>query len=86
MFTGLVQALGTVTAVEPSTDGVRLTVAAPLAAELRAGDSVAVNGVCLTAVDPSAERGTPQRLLHHVGREASRRHARRGQARAVDRH
>ena len=56
MFTGLVQALGTVTAVEPSADGVRLTVAAPLAAELQPGDSVAVNGVCLTAVDPSAER------------------------------
>jgi len=56
MFTGLVQALGTVTAVEPSADGVRLTVAAPLAAELQPGDSVAVNGVCLTAVDPNAER------------------------------
>src|SRR5215213_5801885 len=45
MFTGLVQALGTVMAVEPSADGVRLTVAAPLAAELQPGDSVAVNGV-----------------------------------------
>ena len=56
MFTGLVQALGTVTAVEPSTDGVRLTVTAPLAAELQPGDSVAVNGVCLTAVDPDGER------------------------------
>jgi riboflavin synthase len=56
MFTGLVQALGTVTAVQPSADGVRLTVAAPLAAELQPGDSVAVNGVCLTAVDPGAER------------------------------
>jgi len=56
MFTGLVQALGTVTAVEQTGDGVRLTVAAPLAAELAPGDSVAVNGVCLTAVDPSAER------------------------------
>jgi riboflavin synthase len=53
VFTGLVQALGTVTAVEPSADGVRLTVAAPLAAELKPGDSVAVNGVCLTAVEPS---------------------------------
>jgi riboflavin synthase len=56
MFTGLVQALGTVTSVEPSDDGVRLTVQAPLAAELQPGDSVAVNGVCLTAVDPGAER------------------------------
>ena len=56
MFTGLVQALGTVTSVEPSAEGVRLTVAAPLAAELQPGDSVAVNGVCLTAVEPNAER------------------------------
>jgi riboflavin synthase len=56
MFTGLVQGLGTVSAVEPSADGVRLVVDAPLAAELAPGDSVAVNGVCLTAVDPSAER------------------------------
>jgi riboflavin synthase len=54
MFTGLVQALGTVTSVEPGDDGVRLTVAAPLASELKPGDSVAVNGVCLTAVDPDA--------------------------------
>jgi riboflavin synthase len=56
MFTGLVQALGTVTSVEPSADGVRLTVQAPLAGELKPGDSVAVNGVCLTAVEPDTER------------------------------
>jgi len=47
MFTGLVQDLGTVTAVDEGPDGVRLTVATGL--ELSAGDSVAVNGVCLTA-------------------------------------
>jgi len=56
MFTGLVQGMGSVTAVEQTADGVRLTVATPLAAELGPGDSVAVNGVCLTAVDPDAER------------------------------
>jgi riboflavin synthase len=56
MFTGLVQALGTVDAVEPTADGVRLTVATPLAADLAPGDSIAVNGVCLTAVEPTAER------------------------------
>lgn len=56
MFTGLVQGLGTVDAVEPTADGVRLTVATPLAAELSPGDSIAVNGVCLTAVQPTAER------------------------------
>ncbi|MGH2945371.1 MAG: riboflavin synthase [Solirubrobacteraceae bacterium] len=47
MFTGLVQDLGTVTAVDATDDGVRLTVATKL--ELAVGDSVAVNGVCLTA-------------------------------------
>lgn len=50
MFTGLVAELGTVEAVEPSPGGARLTVGAGLASELREGDSVAVNGVCLTAV------------------------------------
>jgi riboflavin synthase len=47
VFTGLVQDLGTVTAVDASDDGARLTVASGL--ELADGDSVAVNGVCLTA-------------------------------------
>jgi riboflavin synthase len=47
MFTGLVQDLGTVTAVDASDDGARLAVATTL--ELSEGDSVAVNGVCLTA-------------------------------------
>jgi riboflavin synthase len=49
MFTGLVQDLGTVTAVDATTDGVRLAVRSALAGELSLGDSVAVNGVCLTA-------------------------------------
>jgi riboflavin synthase len=47
VFTGLVQDLGTVTAVDASDDGVRLAVESGL--ELSEGDSVAVNGVCLTA-------------------------------------
>jgi riboflavin synthase len=47
VFTGLVQDQGTVTAVDGDGDGVRLAVATGL--ELREGDSVAVNGVCLTA-------------------------------------
>jgi riboflavin synthase len=49
VFTGLVADLGTVTSVEDSGDGVRLGVSTALARELRVGDSVAVNGVCLTA-------------------------------------
>jgi riboflavin synthase len=49
VFTGLVADLGTVADVETTGDGVRLRVESPLAAELSEGDSVAVNGVCLTA-------------------------------------
>src|SRR5215217_7632320 len=55
MFTGLVAGMGNVEAVEEDGEGVRLRVATPLGAELAPGDSVAVNGVCLTAVDPSAD-------------------------------
>jgi riboflavin synthase len=49
VFTGLVADLGTVTAVRESADGARLSVRTKLATELAEGDSVAVNGVCLTA-------------------------------------
>jgi len=49
MFTGLVADLGRVTAVDATPDGVRLNVKTSLAGELSEGDSVAVNGVCLTA-------------------------------------
>jgi riboflavin synthase len=47
VFTGLVQDLGEITAVDGSGDGVRLAIATKL--ELAEGDSIAVNGVCLTA-------------------------------------
>jgi riboflavin synthase len=49
MFTGLVADLGRVAAAERGADGVRLTISTELASELGEGDSVAVNGVCLTA-------------------------------------
>ena len=49
MFTGIVRELGRVEAVESSADGVRLRVRAELASELGEGDSVAINGACLTA-------------------------------------
>jgi riboflavin synthase len=51
MFTGLVQGTGSVRAVERSDEGVRLRVSTELAGELGRGDSIAVNGVCLTAVN-----------------------------------
>lgn len=49
MFTGLIAALGRVESVERSGDGARLTVTTELARELATGDSIAVNGVCLSA-------------------------------------
>ena len=49
MFTGLVAAQGQVTGVEPTEDGARLTVRTELASEVSEGDSIAVDGVCLTA-------------------------------------
>ena len=50
MFTGLVSDLGRITRAERSADGVRLTVDCGLTSDLHPGDSVAVNGVCLTAI------------------------------------
>jgi riboflavin synthase len=51
VFTGLVETTGSVEGVERGADGARIAVATPAAGELRRGDSVAVNGVCLTVVE-----------------------------------
>jgi riboflavin synthase len=56
LFTGLVADLGTVAEVHSTNDGVRLAIESPLARELSEGDSVAVNGVCLTAVGLCGDR------------------------------
>ena len=49
MFTGIIKELGRVDAVNASDDGARLRIGAELSSELAEGDSVAVNGACLTA-------------------------------------
>ena len=54
MFTGLVAGTGTVESLDRNGGGMRLRVRSELAGELSAGDSIAVNGVCLTAVAPNA--------------------------------
>jgi riboflavin synthase len=51
LFTGLVQDLGRIVRSERSDQGARMTIETALAAELREGESVAVNGVCLTATE-----------------------------------
>ena len=49
MFTGLIEAIGRVSALERRGDSLTVTIDAPFAGELKEGDSVAVNGACLTA-------------------------------------
>jgi len=56
VFTGLVEDLGTVVAVDRSGDGAVLTVESRLGPQIAEGDSVAVNGVCLTATGICGER------------------------------
>jgi len=50
MFTGLVEALGTVRRVDRVGDGAEMFIEAPFAAETSIGESIAVNGACLTVV------------------------------------
>ena len=55
MFTGIVEELGEVVARQDLGDAARLTVRGPLVtSDVAAGDSIAVNGVCLTVVDADA--------------------------------
>jgi riboflavin synthase len=70
VFTGLVADLGTVTAVDATADGVRLAVRTALAGEIGEGDSVAVNGVCLTAT-AIAEGQFSADVMHETLRRSS---------------
>jgi riboflavin synthase len=52
MFTGIIEELGKVVAIEPLADAIRLTIQGPtVASDLHRGDSIAVSGTCLTAVE-----------------------------------
>ena len=55
VFTGLIAEVGTVASIDRDEAGARLGIAAALGAELEPGDSVAVAGVCLTALGPRPE-------------------------------
>jgi riboflavin synthase len=50
MFTGLIEATGRLVERKQTSGGLRLRIESPLAAEMNPGDSVAVNGVCLTVI------------------------------------
>jgi riboflavin synthase len=55
MFTGIVEGVGEVAELKPTSAGFRLRVTTPFSTELAPGESLAVNGVCLTVVSADAD-------------------------------
>ncbi|HEY7892403.1 MAG TPA: riboflavin synthase [Solirubrobacteraceae bacterium] len=70
MFTGLIADLGRVQTLERDELGVRLTVTSSLAGQLREGDSIAVNGVCLTATAVSESSFQAQAMHETLSRSS----------------
>jgi riboflavin synthase len=70
IFTGLVQSLGKVVRDVSSPDGIRLTVSSPVARELHKGDSIAVNGVCLTATEVDGDSFTSEVMNETLSRSS----------------
>lgn len=69
MFTGLVEEVGTVAALEPQGDALRLTIEAPkVLSDAAFGDSIAVNGVCLTVTDFDERRFTADVMQESLDR------------------
>lgn len=69
MFTGIVSELGAVHASEPTNGGTALTIVAPrTCAGLSIGDSIAVNGVCLTAIEIKDDRFTVEAVAETLQR------------------
>jgi riboflavin synthase len=67
MFTGIVEAVGTLAEVKGTGGGFRVRIQTPLSAEMKEGDSLAVNGVCLTVILIDGDH-----ILADVGPETSR--------------
>ena len=67
MFTGIVEAVGTLAEVKGTGGGYRVSIHTPLASEMKLGDSLAVNGVCLTVILIDG-----QHVLADVGPETAR--------------
>ncbi|MFM9125972.1 MAG: riboflavin synthase [Solirubrobacterales bacterium] len=79
MFTGLVADLGTLEEVEAGDEGARLSIASALVGEMESGDSVSVNGVCLTATEVGDGRFVAEAMTETLQRSSL------GSARAGDR-
>lgn len=70
MFTGLIADLGSVREVEMGSDGATLEISTRLARELGEGDSVAVNGVCLTATSVREDSFRAQAMVETLRRSS----------------
>src|SRR5580698_8510684 len=70
MFTGLIAELGSVTDVNLDASGATLSIASGLADQLHEGDSIAVNGVCLTATEVDAEGFRAQAMIETLERSS----------------
>ena len=67
MFTGIVEAVGTLAEVKGTGGGFRVRIQTPLSSDMKEGDSLAVNGVCLTVILIDGDH-----ILADVGPETSR--------------
>jgi riboflavin synthase len=70
VFTGLIADLGSVSALERDGEGATLTISTPLAAQLSDGDSIAVNGVCLTAIGVREQDFRAQAMIETLDRSS----------------
>jgi riboflavin synthase len=70
MFTGLIADIGGVRALHENEDGATLEIATRLARELGEGDSIAVNGVCLTATEVGDDGFAAQAMRETLDRSA----------------
>jgi riboflavin synthase len=70
MFTGLIADVGSVLALERDGDGAVLRIGSRLAAELDEGDSIAVNGVCLTATEVIAGSFAAEAMIETLERSS----------------
>jgi riboflavin synthase len=73
MFTGLIADLGSVIALEQDGAGALLRIRTRLAGELRPGDSIAVNGVCLTATELGEGSFAAEAMIETLERSSLRR-------------
>lgn len=67
MFTGIIEATGTIAEVKRTSDGFRVRIETELASSVKLGDSLAVNGVCLTVMLIDGEQ-----LMADIGPETAR--------------